>query len=193
MLIKAIKNKLNIKFQKDIVICRFLDDPIQKFKLMIPVGIRKATMDDLEELSKFKERRSIEIFRQWIKSNFIFYVALKESEIVSYGCVAPRHVNPVLAKIIKLKAGEAWGVDIFTSPSYRSMGIYPAVLNEVMKAAKKRGHNKILATVNIDNHIARKIDGKLGFKAIKQLTRVQILNHTFQWFSKYNGKNLTEV
>jgi ribosomal protein S18 acetylase RimI-like enzyme len=130
------------------------------FIMKMPVEIRKAAIQDIEEICRLRlelfkelgEVRSeqeealvITVTREYLeevlsKNEFISYLALLNGEVISVSGMALFKRPPYLEN---LKGLEAYILNMYTIPPYRRKGLARSLLERLIEECKKMGVKRI--------------------------------------------------
>lgn len=171
-----------------ILLCISQDDPIHYNASRIPIHIRKADPEDARRLSRLPGANSEECFLNWLRHDYLFYVAQNNGSVVSYICICPAtQFKSGFVTKLKLSTKDAWIYNSYTHPEYRGNRIYPALLANTIDEAKKRGFRRIYAIIKSDNDASRRAHGSVGLKEIGLATIVRVCNVKCYRISNSNG------
>jgi len=198
--LKAGTKRFIFRNEKEILLSLSLEDPLPEIQPLHRISIRKATLEDVEELSKYWWRSKKQLY-EWIKRGYPFFLAIEGDKIIGYTSISlelPER-DPIfieaINKAVGLRDDDVWGTGAFVHPAYRGRNIYPALGVEVMKYTRQAGYRRVLATLSSNNSSSRIANKKIGYKEIREITffrilffrrtRIRSLNHNDQYGSDY--------
>jgi GNAT superfamily N-acetyltransferase len=208
-----LKNSLFF-YNKEVVGCLSVLDPIPCAHPKISVTIRTAEISDVPELKLLTAGYKKRDFLQWIKEKYIFHIAqLNDSaspipddgelhadsptfqqpsgfdkKIIGYVCVCPANkYKHKLVSMLKLKDTDYWAVDAYIHPTYRGKGINSAIAYEFLAQARREGFKRGYGTILFNNNSSRRSYASIGEKEIGVFTTITILGLTYYSLKKNKG------
>lgn len=192
-LFKAGIRRFIFRWEKKVVTCISLAEPLPAVQSLQDITIRKATLTDVDELHKLIAGDNWPHYRKeigdWIAKGYPVLLSLAGDKIVGYVCISyefpPKH--PLFGKVINLQDADAFGADAFVLPAYRGKNIYPVLVSEALKCTAGAGYQRVLGEIFLTNLASRSSHQKIGCKEMKEIKFIKIL-----FFKRISVKSLIE-
>lgn len=111
--------------------------------------------------------------------------ALFKSEVVSHCWIAfERECVGEIEREVRLRDGEVYLFDAFTSPAHRGRELFPAVLSKSLDWAEAKGYSRALIFALSDNQASVRAITKAGFKLFQTVTWLNMLGRTLCWLGR---------
>lgn len=108
--------------------------------------------------------------------------ALHTSDAVSYCWIASDcEVVGEIERVVKLREGEVYLFDAFTSPLHRGKNLCAAILSKSLEWARSKGHSRALIFASSDNRPSVRAINRAGFKLLQTLTCIRLFGKTLCW------------
>ncbi|MFH0962989.1 MAG: GNAT family N-acetyltransferase [Planctomycetota bacterium] len=166
--------------EKQVLTVRYPTGEHPRIDTPADIGIRKATMEDIDELfravSSSNWPRTRRQFADWISKGGPFLVAIIGGKIAGYSCVLLDFAShdPLLIRAmltaVTLHRTDAWGRDAFVLPTYRGHQVYPALGIAMLRLARDMGIRRIFSTIASENAGSRSAHKKIGCTELGELT-----------------------
>lgn len=201
MLVRDVFSKIKrgrvLLFEKVVITYCPLTKPILDMTPGIPMVMKKACEEDLDELKELADRYDdwrLYDFLEWLRRGDAFILAIHNGKIIGYACAG--HRDNILGGAIKLKKDDAAGLAAFVPPEYRGRRIGPCLDVAVSEHLKRQGYRRVVGWVGLSNYSARKAHMRAGVaEHITTISVFQILmngisNSMLDKICKRAGRNL---
>jgi hypothetical protein len=144
------------------------------------VEIRRATLEDLDDLTKCKPIRRA--FLKRFKANDACAVAVLDGRIIGYQwfCVKPVYVEERYAYQIEVPPDTIYTYDIFILPEHRLAGIWFKFHCLYLRELMQRLHRqKIIGMVDYGNRLAMSTHLRFGFKLFRSVFVIKVFGKSF--------------
>jgi hypothetical protein len=143
--------------------------------------VRRSTFDDLDKLKEINP--NIASFRDFLKNNDIFIIALINEQIVGH-LIISKEIPKRYKNLINLKSDEAYVREGYINPRYRNRGIYSLIFACASKIAESEGYSKIFGVITSNNQKSTEIHTKkFGFYPLFRFIHIRFLFLEKNWIS----------
>ena len=122
----------------------------------------------------------------WLNSGCATIMALERGEVIG-DCWLGMEFMPFPAQAVAemlRKQGYAYTFKAYVIPRYRSLGIFPLLIDEQVKLLRMRGMKALFAAVSPDNTVSRQSGMNMGFKRIYTLHLFNIMGRDYAKITK---------
>ena len=181
-----LRKTLGLHWQRNLILRRPLEKPIQEVTPKIEVKIRQAHEEDLILFKGVVDEETYVTLPQRFRDGHICFIALHVNSITSYSWLSfPGQYNASLR--IKLSDKEdAYFYDVLVLPEYRNNKLQAALLTATMKCARSLGYTYTVTSVNELNTFSIRALKRAGFEAIGFVRYIEMFGRKYRRFHKYS-------
>ncbi len=174
--------------------------PSRDIKPACPIDIRKGSLEDIELIADFAGgedlRNAPDRTRYFLNNGGEIFLAFSEGKLAHIArlCHYPGiiNLNPLeIHPLVRIEKDEVFIGFCQTSPDFRGMNIYPAVLQYIIKYAFERNYKRcFISTSSTSTASIRGIE-KAGFLPVGHVHKYKVLGKMFDrsWSSSSVGLN----
>jgi ribosomal protein S18 acetylase RimI-like enzyme len=157
----------------------------------IQMNVRQAKPADLEKLVKLRksepkfsehhvdERRYLKILFERLNDGCVCFIATHNDEVLGHLWIAFSNLyENEMNRNIVLSDKAVMFFDLYTSSSYRGLGVAPKITEHVFNYLKENNFEKIYVMVNQQNFSSRKTTEK-NFKPVDIITFIKFFGHSY--------------
>lgn len=147
-------------------------------------GIDEMTVGTLARAAEFRKPEIVATLRKYLEKGCRGVYATDGDTIAGYALLATTGREPAELRRVRLCAGEAAVILVYTRPEYRGRGVATALLDELNSAAARSGASKIVTWTVLSNKASQKVQRKgggayAGKVFILELLGRPVWRHTF--------------
>jgi GNAT superfamily N-acetyltransferase len=164
----------NILSDRVVVTERSLTGTLPIIKFGIPLVVRRAREEDLDELRRLAEKYSywrLYDFFMWLRRKDAFFLAISDGSIVGYAAAGRR--DSFLFGFVRLREDDAVGLGVFVLPEYRGYRVSPALVSAYSRYLVKQGFRRVVSWIEFGNCSARRAHMRVG--VTERITSVSVL------------------
>lgn len=175
-ILKAVANLIGLKYNRFILGEGSTDLKIPVKKTNTEITFREVKLRDLETSGKYFEKKEISEMRERLSKGWLLYGGFDGQDLVAYAWFT-RTSEPAPRTGIKvpLDSGEVLSFFMLIHPDYRNMGLGSALRTEANRLLKEEKNiQKLKSVISLRNYAARRINHKLGSKAVSLLYLIRL-------------------
>jgi GNAT superfamily N-acetyltransferase len=143
---------------------RPLSQPFPDVSACVPVCVSLLAAGEIDAYMAFRPDQSIaEVRRRLDEGQRCFAVWLDGRIIHAAWTVTGRAGIEYLSTEITLAPDEVYAYDVFTSPTFRGLGVSPARMLEMMRYFRDHGYRRLFATILPENRSSFRPGEKVGW------------------------------
>ncbi|MBI4698009.1 MAG: GNAT family N-acetyltransferase [Nitrospirae bacterium] len=143
--------------------------------------LTKDSSDNLQSYLLYRRDIPEQKIRMWLNNGCTTVVALEKGEVIG-DCWLGIDFMPFPAQAVAemlREQGYAYSFKAYVVPRYRSLGIFPLLIDEQVKYLRMKGMKALFAAVSPDNKVSRQSGKNMGFKRIYTLHLLNIMGRDY--------------
>ena len=169
-------------YRRVFVLERLSSEPIPAIEAQVPLTFGLLDNDELNEYLDFRPDKPGTLIRRRRELGEVCFVARHEGTIVGESWASHGSARiPYLRQELPLARDEVYRFGNFTAPSFRGLGIAPALSGWILQRSERQGVRREVAVVLPENRASLKAMAKTGYRVTRMIGWVKLGRWTWHF------------